>query len=91
IQKLENKKFMIIDAHTHIYNEDSYKHYFTKAKGRISKAIVMSWWKLELEELIKFANQRDNLYIIGNIDMNSDINKQLEKHDKLFQGKKYLE
>jgi len=79
---------MIIDAHTHIYNEDSYKHYFTKAKGRISKAIVMSWWKLELEELIKFANQRDNLYIIGNIDMNSDINKQLEKQNRLFQEKK---
>lgn len=79
---------MIIDSHTHIYDKKIYQDYFTKARGKILKTIVMSWWKLDLEELIQFASQKDNLYIIGNIDMTGEIDKELKKQDKLFQQKK---
>lgn len=36
---------MIIDVHTHIYNEDDYKNYFRKSKGKVSKVLVMGYSK----------------------------------------------
>ncbi len=79
---------MIIDSHTHIYNEKTYKDYFKKAKKKISKAVVMAFYKFDLKELLKFVSVKTDLFIIGTIDINSDIKKQIELHRKLFQNNK---
>lgn len=79
---------MIIDIHTHIYDEEKYKAYFNKTKERISKAIVMHWCKFNLMELLNFTDTKDNLYVVGSIDVEGDIQNQLQVHQKLFQEKK---
>lgn len=81
---------MIIDIHTHIYDEKTYKSYFDKAKGKISKVFVMHlpWSKFSLNNLLDFASKKDNLYIVGSIDVDGNIKKQLKSHQKLFQKKK---
>jgi len=79
---------MIIDIHTHIYDEERYRNYFNKAKGRISKALVLHWCKFNLTELLNLTATKDNLYVAGSIDINGNIQEQLEVHQKLFQEKK---
>jgi len=79
---------MIIDAHAHINEEDRYKTYFEKAEGRISKVILMGWYKYNIDDILKFCEQKKNLYVIGSVDVDNDIKKQLEQFDKLFKQKK---
>ncbi len=79
---------MIIDIHTHIYNEDSYKNYFRKSKGKISKALVMGWYKYDLENTLKYISQKDNLYLTGSVNMDGDIAEQVNCLDKYFKEKK---
>jgi len=79
---------MITDIHTHIYDEETYQDYFNKAKGRISKALIMFWHKFDLDKLLEFADTKDNLFIVGAINIDGDIEKQLEIHERLFQDKK---
>ena len=79
---------MITDIHTHIYDEKTYQDYFNKAKGRISKALIMFWHKFDLDNLLEFANTKDNLFIVGAINIDGDIEKQLKIHERLFQDKK---
>ncbi|NOY35795.1 MAG: amidohydrolase family protein [bacterium] len=79
---------MIIDTHTHIYNEKTYHDYFTKTKGRISKTIAMSSHKGVLENYLSFAATKDNLYFIGSVNIEGDIKKQLESLEKAFQENK---
>ena len=52
---------MITDVHTHIYNEKTFKDYFTKAKNKVAKVLVMAWFKYKLEDLIKFTDAKDSL------------------------------
>jgi len=79
---------MIIDVHTHIYNEKTFKDYFTKAKNKVAKVLVMAWFKYKLEDLIKFTDTKDNLYPVGTVDVDGDIEQQLEFSKKLFDDKK---
>lgn len=79
---------MITDIHTHIYNDKTYRDYFAKAKNRISKALVMFWYKFNLDELLKFAETKSNLYIVGAVDIDGDIKKQVKIHQRLFRKKK---
>ena len=79
---------MIIDVHTHIYNEKTFKDYFTKAKNKVAKVLVMAWFKYKLEDLIKFTDTKDNLYPAGTVDVDGDIEQQLEFSKKLFDDKK---
>jgi len=79
---------MIIDAHAHVNEESCYKTYFEKAKGRISKVILMGWYKYNIEDILKFTGQKDNFYAIGSVDVDGDIKEQLEQLDRLFKEKK---
>lgn len=79
---------MIIDIHTHIYDEKIYKSYFDKAKSKVSKAFVMHWHKFDLEKFLEFVASKDNLYAVGSIDVDGDIKNQLDIHQKLFQENK---
>ena len=79
---------MITDVHTHIYNEKTFKDYFTKAKNKVAKVLVMAWFKYKLEDLIKFTDTKDNLYPVGTVDVDGDIEQQLEFSKKLFDDKK---
>jgi uncharacterized protein len=79
---------MIIDIHTHINNERIYQGYFSKARKKIKKALVMAWYKESLNELLDFAALKDNLFIVGTIDVEKNIENQLKKLNLLFQEKK---
>jgi len=79
---------MIIDAHAHINEEGRYKTYFEKAEGKISKVVLMGWYKYDIEEVLSFAAKKEGLYVIGSVDVGGDIKKQLERLDTLFEEKK---
>ncbi len=89
---------MITDTHTHIFDEDTYKSYFVKANDKIDKVLTIYYKvttnkkegieKVDLEDLINFAQSKDNLYVIGSVDVDDDINKQLESLQQLFEEKK---
>ncbi len=79
---------MITDSHTHIYDEEKYKSYLKRAKGMISKIIVMHWPKFDLEKLLNFTTAKNNLYVVGSIDTEKEIKEQLEVHERLFKEKR---
>jgi len=89
---------MIIDTHTHIFDENVYKSYIAKSKDKIDKILTIHYKvthnekgeieKVKLEDLINFAQSKDNLYTIGSVDVDGDINKQLEFLSGLFEEKK---
>ena len=79
---------MIIDAHTHINNEKKYEEYFAKAKGKVEKLFSLFYFSNNLAELLEFAATKDNLFIIGSIDTDGNIESQLQNCEKLFQEKK---
>ncbi len=85
---------MIIDIHTHIYSEEAYKTYFEKARGRVSRVLVLqdepAHRVLNSRDLFDFVANKDNLYIIENIDVNAEIDQQLKERQKLFEEKKIL-
>lgn len=78
---------MIIDIHTHIYNEKEYKEYFAKAKS-ISKCLVMRWYEFNLEEFLKFIDTKDKLFPVGAIDMSRNVIEQIKNHRELFKKQK---
>jgi uncharacterized protein len=80
---------MIIDTHTHIYNEKTYREYLAKTE-KVEKIITLAWYEDNLEEVLSFADKKDNLYLVGMVDMEKDINSQLVKLRKLFQENKII-
>lgn len=79
---------MIIDIHTHIYNEKKYREYLLKAKNGVSKVVVLHWYEFNLDKFIKFIDTKKNLFAVGSIDINKNVAKQLSIHHKLFEKKK---
>ncbi|MCX6760744.1 MAG: amidohydrolase family protein [Candidatus Nealsonbacteria bacterium] len=79
---------MIIDIHTHIYTEETYQTYLSKTKGRELKVLVMAWHEQNLEDLLSFISTKNNLFLVGTVNIESNINEQLEKLEKLFREKK---
>jgi len=79
---------MIIDAHTHIHNEQILKDYSTKGGRRISRSVVMAWYKDSLEELLKFVDKHKNLVVVGTIDVFGDLGGQLKNIEELFKRKR---
>ena len=89
---------MIIDNHTHIYNEKTYQEYFEKTKDKVSKALVMGYFNDELpygdpknyyfEKVLEFVEQKENLFMAGSINMEKDIGRQVKNLEKFFQEKK---
>lgn len=83
---------MITDIHTHIYSEKDYKNYFDKAKGRVAKALVLDY-KIRtpgLSKLIKFSQQKKNLFVLASVDMDKNISQQLKKLETHFKKKEII-
>jgi len=81
---------MAIDNHTHIYNEQIYKDYFKKAKGRVSKAFVMADWKEDWKGLIDFCSGKEDLFLLGTIRIGDSMESQLDNLEKLLEEKKII-
>jgi len=81
---------MIVDIHTHIYNEKTYKTYFTKAKNKISKVLVMAWYKENFKDLLDFSSKKDDVFLVGTVDIEKNIEEQLQTLEKLFQEKRIV-
>lgn len=90
---------MITDIHTHIYNEGDYNNYFAKAGDKVSKVLVMGYYKsywednigrheYDLTKILEFISQKDNIYMTGSVDVKGGIEEQLGVLNKLFQEKK---
>lgn len=81
---------MFIDIHSHIFNEKNYQSYLKRTKGLNPKIIVIDWYKndRDIGDLLKFTDTKDNLYVVGAIDMDKDMNEQIKVHQKLFEEKK---
>lgn len=79
---------MIIDIHTHIHNGQIYKDYSAKTKNKIAKILVMAERKTKLEDLLRFADTKNNLFIVGVVNIEKDIRTQLKILEKLFEAKK---
>lgn len=80
----------IIDAHTHIFDETKYKAYRAKAKERVSRALVLHWFKDDLNKLRSFIESKDDLALVASVDIEEKIQPQLDKLEKLFQEKKIV-
>lgn len=82
----------IIDTHTHIFREERYRTYFSKAKNRIGRAIVIHSWNITeekgsyfpLRELSSFVNTKKDLYLVGSVDMEKDVWGQAQELETYF-------
>ncbi|HOX60622.1 MAG TPA: amidohydrolase family protein [Candidatus Magasanikbacteria bacterium] len=82
---------MVIDAHTHIYNEQMWRDYRKRARGRIDHSIVFAWFDFDhINELLNLASVHPELSIVGTVDMGRDIQEQVEHLDQLFADKKIV-
>ena len=79
---------MIIDSHTHINNDQSYEEYFKKAKGRVEKIISLAFYYQDIEELLKFSESKNNIYLVASLDVDKPLEPQLEKCEELFRKKR---
>ncbi len=86
---------MVIDMHTHIYNEEMWNSYQKRVgKNKITKTLVIPWFNKsipdepDIEDLLPFTDKHDQLFPIGSIDMDGDVKKQLAYHEQLFRNKK---
>ncbi|MFA6171902.1 MAG: amidohydrolase family protein [Patescibacteria group bacterium] len=79
---------MIIDAHTHIYNEKMYQDYTARLGSKDFKAIVMAWESVGNEQVLRFTETKGNLYFIGTVIMDKNIASQLKILEKWFKAGK---
>ncbi len=89
---------MIIDTHTHIFSEETYNEYFAKAEGKVSKVITISFALMPqqerkmqnyaLDDLLKFAVTKNDLYVVAAVNVEKGIPKQLAEIERLIQDKK---
>jgi uncharacterized protein len=81
----------IIDIHTHIFGQEDYAAYFSKAP-EVSKALVLiDYQKIAgMDALIDLAEKKGNLFIVGAVDMNGHIEEQLKRLEGLFRAKKIV-
>lgn len=86
---------MIIDSHTHIYDEKTLAEYKKKSKGRVDRIITFPYWQDStllrgLHAAVEFADQHEDVFALGTIDMFGDITTQLKLHRELFEQKKIV-
>ncbi len=91
---------MITDIHTHIFDEQIYDDYFKKVGHRVDRVISIYHWltedkagnqvAYELDELLALAQSKKNLFVIGAINIEKDIQKQLERLEDLLKNKKIV-
>jgi len=85
----------IIDAHTHIFNEDALLSYQEKAGDRVERMIVLHdimEGDPSLEELLVFAAQHEELAVVGSARLNhaGSIEEQVVNLTALFEKKKIV-
>lgn len=91
---------MIIDTHTHIFNEETYREYQTKTKGLVKQMIAIHYWSIfdqdcninrfELDELLKFSENKEDLSVIASFDMDKEAASQLNKLEQLLKTKQIV-
>lgn len=90
---------MIIDIHTHVCNKKIWEEYRKKSSNKINKIIAIPYFNKtsqdipkipDVEELLEFTDSKENIYALGSIDMDGDLETQLSKHEELFQTGKIV-
>lgn len=81
---------MIIDIHSHIYDEKEYKEYLKKIGSEISKIIIMQWFQDDIGKSLEFVEGKNNFFLAGTVNMEKNIPGQLATLEKLLQGKKIV-
>lgn len=77
---------MIIDCHTHIYNEKIYAEYKKAMAGKKFKAMVLDWKRANSKNIFEFTESKDNLFYIGTVNMYAGVKSQLKDLEVLFKG-----
>jgi predicted TIM-barrel fold metal-dependent hydrolase len=90
---------MIIDIHTHICNKKIWKEYQEKSHNTIEKVIAIPWCNRDsndtpripdVEELLEFTASESNVFALGSIDMDGNLEAQLARHEELLQQGKIV-
>jgi predicted TIM-barrel fold metal-dependent hydrolase len=79
---------MIIDSHTHVLTEKVYQEYLQKTNGSVDKIMAFAFYYHNQEEIWQFTSSKPNLFLVGSIDMDKDIDKQLELCRTMLEEKK---
>ncbi|MBI4448284.1 amidohydrolase family protein [Candidatus Woesearchaeota archaeon] len=79
---------MVIDVHTHIFNEKIYRDYLRKSGSKVSKMLVLHWYKSDFSQVSKFCETKKNLFLIGNVDFDKGTNNQLKHLERLLKKNK---
>ena len=92
--------FMIIDTHTHIFNEENYRNYFTKAGDKVTRVLSLYYWstfntegniiKFDFQDLLAFAETKNNLSVVGSVDIMKDKGVQLQNLESLLKKEKIV-
>lgn len=84
---------MMIDIHTHVFNENLLSDYQKKSKNKITKIITIPYFNKDshdipkipdIEELLEFTDNNPHVFALGSIDMDDELEKQLKRHEGLF-------
>ena len=84
---------MIIDCHTHIFNEKIYQGYLKRGGDRVDKILTIHDWDLTdkdearpptNDEMIAFAKTKPGMSVIASVDMREDLSGQLRQLDAYF-------
>jgi len=87
---------MIIDIHTHIFNQQTWTSYRQKASQKINKVVALPWFNSknpgwpDVESLLRFTSQEPEIYAVGAIDINANLNQQLQQHEALLYEKRIV-
>ena len=91
---------MIIDTHTHIFDEETYKDYFIKAENKVDRVLALHYWstfdkegtinKFRFQDLLTFAETKNNLYVVGSINFEENVKEQLQNLESLLKEKKIV-
>lgn len=93
---------MIIDTHTHIFHEQDYQEYTAKAGNTVAKILSVYFWSVEqpggkgktanlgIDEMIDFAKGKDNLFVVGAVNVDTDIARQLSELEPLLRTGKIV-
>lgn len=103
-----NSKFfeneaMIIDTHTHIFDNQAYDEYRAKRGREKVKALVIYQWFISLarngegkfieyalSDFLSFIESKEDLYTIGAIDMERDVKPQIAEYEVLLKERRVL-
>ncbi|EKE11789.1 MAG: Amidohydrolase [uncultured bacterium] len=84
---------MIIDIHTHVCNKKIWKEYQKESGGAVEKIIAIPYFDKnsqdipripDVEELLEFTDSEPSIFSLGSINMDSDLESQLARHEELL-------